>query len=546
MAATRKKSVSRSAKGKKSPFKKLLNALNPATPKGRFLLFVVLFALIGGGYMAYRSFAATISTPVYYLNNGNDGSPPEAVFAFGNPGDKPVACDWDGNRSDGIGVWQDPSVTFHLSDTLAPTNVNRVLSFGNHGDMPVCGDWNGDGRAGVGVFRPSNFTWYLSDEVAPNKVSKTVAFGQAGDIPLVCDWDGNGRDDIGVYRPSNSTFYLSFSTLGFTDLTIPFGNPGDMPVCGNWDGVGGDGLGVYRPSNSTFYLSDSVKPTNVNHQFIYGNPGDKPVVGDWDGNGITSVGIYRNTSLPSPAKTTYTCTGDTTIEVKDKATCDAILTYARIGREQAAAQPTAPQAVTNVGTPTLSLGANGAAVSSLQQRLANRGFWIAVSGDFNQATDVTVKSFQKVRDITADGVVGPQTYGQLDAAEAEGWVFNPNDPRLGGPSAPTAVAVIVDRTTNQQPSTLPTADAINTFFALLRAAEIAAQAQAAQDAANAAAQAAAQQSAAQRIAAQVAAQRAADELARRVRAAQIAQNLRNRLSPCPPIEPGDLITCINW
>lgn len=47
------------AKTSISSTKRLLHLLNPASPIKRVLLFVVLFAVIGGGYMAYKSFAAT-------------------------------------------------------------------------------------------------------------------------------------------------------------------------------------------------------------------------------------------------------------------------------------------------------------------------------------------------------------------------------------------------------------------------------------------------------------------------------------------------------
>lgn len=532
MAASKKRT--NTSKNKNSKFTKLLVQLNPFSPKRRFLTFIIVFAIIGGGYFVYRSFAAT-QTPFAHLRNSNTSGASDISFAFGDAGDSPVACNWDGSGADGFGVRRDSNVTFYLSETLTPPKVTRQLAFGNHGDKPVCGDWDGDGKAGVGVFRPAEFTWYLSDKIEPNAPIKKISFGDPKDIPIACDWDGNGKTDIGVYRPSNSTFYLSYSTLGRADKTIPFGNPGDLPVCGDWNGDKKAGIGVYRPGNARFYLSDTIDPSRVNYEFMYGNgAGDTPIVGDWNGDGKDTVGVYRmgDAAKPSggaaPKGSGYTCVGDTVITVKDKATCDAILNYARIGREQAAQQPPAPipVAVTNTSQ-LLSRGATGGAVSSLQQRLANRGFWIGVTGTFDNATEITVRSFQSVRGIGVDGVVGPQTYGQLAAAESEGWVFNPNDPRLDNPAV-RAVPVFVDRTTNIQTAAATaaaaraaglTAEAINTYFALLRAAEISAQQRAIAQAAEIAAQ---------RARNDAIARATADQLASQAQVVRAVQNLRVR------------------
>lgn len=64
--------------------------------------------------------------------------------------------------------------------------------------------------------------------------------------------------------------------------------------------------------------------------------------------------------------------------------------------------------------PTLRLGAKGPAVVELQKKLAAKGFSPgAADGDFGQKTLVAVKAFQKANHLTADGVVGPQTWAAL-------------------------------------------------------------------------------------------------------------------------------------
>ncbi len=58
-----KKTVKR--KNKNSRISKLTRALNFSTTKGKFLIFILTFAVVGGGYMAYQTFAATSASLVY-------------------------------------------------------------------------------------------------------------------------------------------------------------------------------------------------------------------------------------------------------------------------------------------------------------------------------------------------------------------------------------------------------------------------------------------------------------------------------------------------
>lgn len=69
---------------------------------------------------------------------------------------------------------------------------------------------------------------------------------------------------------------------------------------------------------------------------------------------------------------------------------------------------------------TLRLGNTGAAVRSLQERLNDQGFPLAVDGIFGRDTEATVKWFQAAHlgpngsPLVADGVVGPATQWALD------------------------------------------------------------------------------------------------------------------------------------
>lgn len=63
--------------------------------------------------------------------------------------------------------------------------------------------------------------------------------------------------------------------------------------------------------------------------------------------------------------------------------------------------------------PTLRAGDRGAAVLTLQQRLASAGAAISVDGWYGDATEHAVRAFQRARDLVADGVAGPRTQATL-------------------------------------------------------------------------------------------------------------------------------------
>jgi len=73
-----------------------------------------------------------------------------------------------------------------------------------------------------------------------------------------------------------------------------------------------------------------------------------------------------------------------------------------------------PLAAAGVTQPTVRLGSRGAAVTSLQRRLATLHYDVgAVDGVFGNDTLHAVIAFQKVQRIGIDGVVGQVTWGRL-------------------------------------------------------------------------------------------------------------------------------------
>lgn len=84
------------------------------------------------------------------------------------------------------------------------------------------------------------------------------------------------------------------------------------------------------------------------------------------------------------------------------------LTRRRAGEAEVYATGSYGRGGSSVAQPTLRLGSTGAAVRTLQEKLA-----IAVDGNFGPATDGAVRAFQSARGLDADGIVGPATWAKL-------------------------------------------------------------------------------------------------------------------------------------
>ena len=63
---------------------------------------------------------------------------------------------------------------------------------------------------------------------------------------------------------------------------------------------------------------------------------------------------------------------------------------------------------------TIKLGSSGEDVLILQKKLKDHGYLIAETGIFDETVHKIVLSFQRVRDLVIDGIVGPKTWEELD------------------------------------------------------------------------------------------------------------------------------------
>jgi hypothetical protein len=162
--------------------------------------------------------------------------------------------------------------------------------FGNPGDIPLAGDFNGDGCDTLSIYRPSEARFYIVNELGEDDGGLGAAdysflFGNVGDKPVVGDWDGDDIDEIGLHRELTGFFYYRNTlTTGTADGQFFFGDAGDRFVAGDWGIVDGvETPAMFRPSNSTFYFRWTLTQGNADSQFIWNGAGMNwlPVSGDF-------------------------------------------------------------------------------------------------------------------------------------------------------------------------------------------------------------------------------------------------------------------------
>lgn len=75
--------------------------------------------------------------------------------------------------------------------------------------------------------------------------------------------------------------------------------------------------------------------------------------------------------------------------------------------------------------PSLRQGDRAQAVRDVQHLLGGHGYVLEVDGIFGPVTDATVRTFQKDRDLAVDGIVGPNTWGEVVVEVAQGGQGDP-------------------------------------------------------------------------------------------------------------------------
>ncbi|SFL92550.1 SpoIID/LytB domain-containing protein [Geodermatophilus ruber] len=224
--------------------------------------------------------------PVVYRGSGNVLGATAQQVAFGQPGDVPLACDWNGDGVDTHGIFR--AGVFHITDAVGSGRAENTFGFGQAGDQPVCGDWDGNGSDTVGVYRAGKV--FLRNSNSTGVADGSFGFGDRGDVLVAGNWDGDPFDTVGVWR--RGVFYLTNSNLApVASAVVPYGAATDLPTAGDWDGNGTDTIGVYR--TDAFYLRNSNGIGAADAVVPFGSSGDRPLRGHWTADGGDVVGVAR-------------------------------------------------------------------------------------------------------------------------------------------------------------------------------------------------------------------------------------------------------------
>jgi hypothetical protein len=153
----------------------------------------------------------------------------------------PLAGTFGGPGVPGIALYYPDAGVFMIDTDPGDDTTVAPFLFGPvaPGDIiPVAGDWDGDGTDTVGVFQNSTGVWYLTNQLQDGTV-QGFQFGptSSGWTPVVGNWDLLGGDSVGFYDTTNGLFRLrNTNTAGPADIKAYLGEPGGncQPVAGNW------------------------------------------------------------------------------------------------------------------------------------------------------------------------------------------------------------------------------------------------------------------------------------------------------------------------
>ncbi|MBT8203169.1 MAG: hypothetical protein KJO87_07685, partial [Acidimicrobiia bacterium] len=203
-------------------------------------------------------------------------------FYYGNPGDRPLLCDWNGNGTDTVGLYRSSTGFLHLRQQNNFGIADISIFFGVPEDIPVCGDWDGDGDDTIGVYRPSTATFYLHNGLQTAYADIQFQFGPGHGVPIAGDWDGDGIDTVGLWQPWNGAYQLATQHSAGGQWTGRHGQPGDRIVVEDFDADGRDSLAVHRPSTGRLYVYGYGQQPGASTEF---DPGSGPgfTLSGWTG-----------------------------------------------------------------------------------------------------------------------------------------------------------------------------------------------------------------------------------------------------------------------
>lgn len=176
-----------------------------------------------------------------YLRNSNTQGIADIDFFFGNPSDIPLAGDWNGDGCDTLSLYRPSEQRFYIINRLGENEgglgaADFSFFFGNPGDKPVVGDWDGDGIDEIGLHRESTGLFYWRNTLTTGIADGQIFYGDPDDRFVAGDWGiVDGVDTPAVFRPSDTTFFFRHTlTQGVADSQFVFGESPWLPVSGKF------------------------------------------------------------------------------------------------------------------------------------------------------------------------------------------------------------------------------------------------------------------------------------------------------------------------
>jgi hypothetical protein len=136
----------------------------------------------------------------------------------------------------GVGVYRQSNGLIYLKRTLTTGFSDHWMVFGNPGDKPIAGDWDGTGFDSPGILRPSNDVFYLTDSidgVVNSDYNFTTQFPLGAGIPVAADWGTEVvADRVGAF--DSGRFFYTYDMSNASLQWFGFGTNGDLPIVGYW------------------------------------------------------------------------------------------------------------------------------------------------------------------------------------------------------------------------------------------------------------------------------------------------------------------------
>lgn len=206
---------------------------------------------------------------------------------WGQPGDTFLACDWNGDGRESMGLVR--GNLWRITNRLTGGGTPIVFAYGDVGDRFVCGDWDGNGTETPGAVRGNQ--WSLRNATSAGPPHRSFRFATASQQPVVGDWNGNGTDTPGTVQ-GNVWRIRNKNSTGPAVAAFTFGRGTDRPVVGDWDGNGRSDPGMVR--GTTWRLRRTTTSGAAHQVVTFGQSGVHPVPGRWAGLANDLPGRVKN------------------------------------------------------------------------------------------------------------------------------------------------------------------------------------------------------------------------------------------------------------